>query len=83
MKLTLNGIHRVGRQRCKKLKAFCGLKVLIFSRKHMAYWRVGAAGYTLDPVEAGVYDFADAYAHTMHCGPEKRIEFEILCSVPN
>ena len=80
MKLTLNGINRIGRQRCKKFKAFVGRKVLIFSREHMAYWRAGASGYAPDPVEAGVYDFADAYAHTMHCGPEKRIEFEAVGS---
>lgn len=81
MRLTLKGIHRVGRQRCKKFKAFVGRKVLIFSREHMSYWRPGAAGYTTDPDEAGVYDFAEAYAHTMHCGPEKRIEFETVDTI--
>lgn len=55
-----------------------GKKVRIWSNEHEAYWRADGAGYTADGLEAGVYDFADAFAHTRHCDPEKRISFRLI-----
>lgn len=53
-------------------------KVLIWSGEHNAYWRPGAAGYTTRLSCAGIYDRAEAESLTSHCGPEKRIELEIV-----
>lgn len=53
---------------------------LIWSGEHNAYWRPGAAGYTVRASGAGIYTRTNAEALTSHCGPEKKIEFE---PVPN
>lgn len=50
--------------------------VRIWSAEHGAYWRPGGSGYTGCACRAGLFEFADAYRKTQHCGPEKRIEFE-------
>ena len=55
--------------------AWTGKTVRIYSGEHRAFWRANGAGYTLHPIDAGVYPFADAYDATKHCGPEKEIEF--------
>jgi hypothetical protein len=52
------------------------LPVRIYSAEHHAYWRPGGNGYCSCSCVAGVFDLADAYRRTRHCGPEKRIEFE-------
>ncbi len=75
MKVTLNGIKRRGLTNWKGRENWIGRDVLIWSAEHGAFWRPGAAGYTTKEDEAGVWDFADAYDRTKHCGPEKRIEF--------
>lgn len=49
---------------------------LIWSGEHQAWWRAPANGYTTDILAAGVYPYADAYANTSHCGPEKRIALQ-------
>lgn len=53
---------------------FVGKKVYIISDGW--YWRPDAAGYTSDGLEAGVYDFEDAWRRSSHCGPEKRIVYK-------
>jgi hypothetical protein len=55
-----------------------GRNVLIWSGEHRAWWRGGAAGYTTDRNEAGVYDFNSAFARSSHCGPEKQIIYETV-----
>lgn len=73
--VTLRGINRVGLSDWKRREWWLGKKVFIWSREHSAFWRENARGYTTYTNDAGVYDFADAYEHTKHCGPEKKIEF--------
>lgn len=72
---TLRHIKRVGLTNWKRREWWFGRKVFIWSREHCAFWRENASGYTICATSAGVYDFADAYSHTEHCGPEKKIEF--------
>lgn len=59
------------------LDAFIRHNVLIWSDEHHAYWRPGGNGYTAIRAKAWVLPFEDAYLRTRHCGPEKRIEFEV------
>ena len=47
--------------------------VLIWSGQWGLWWRPNYNGYTGKIEEAGVYDARDALAHTIHCGPEKKI----------
>ncbi len=42
------------------------------------YWRPDSCGYTSDGLEAGKYDFEDAWKCTSHCGPEKRIVYKVV-----
>jgi hypothetical protein len=42
------------------------------------YWRPDGCGYTNDGLEAGLYDFKDAFERTSHCGPEKQIYFQVV-----
>lgn len=52
-------------------------KCLIWSGEHQAYWRPTGQGYTEDIAKAGVYTYGSAWDSTQHCGPEKKISFEI------
>lgn len=56
---------------------FRGQKVLIWSGEHGAYWGPNNCGY-YDRDRAGAYTFEEAYAVTQHCGPEKRIAYELV-----
>lgn len=53
------------------------VEVLIWSGQWSAYWRPNCAGYAAERDEAGRYTFAEAWASTHHCGPEKAIAFEL------
>ena len=53
-------------------------QVMIRSREHNAFWRVGGCGYTKHAWDAGVYSFQDAFDATCHCGKEKGIEFVVV-----
>ena len=50
----------------------------IWSGEHGAYWREGAAGYTTEQKNAGVYSVEEAWGLVRHCGPEKRIELKLV-----
>ena len=60
--------------------------VYIYSKEHGAYWRANGCGYVAPTYttritdEVGVFDFAQAWKLTAHCGPEKAIEFEEIKS---
>lgn len=54
-----------------------GKSVRVYSNEHFMYWRPAAAGYTPDGLEAGVWQFEDAFRMTKHCSPQKQIEFRI------
>jgi len=56
----------------------CDCMVRIYSEEHRRYWRDEGAGYTSSAVHAGIFSFADAWARTSHCGPEKGIIYEVL-----
>lgn len=59
-----------------------GATVLIWSDEHRAWWRPDRCGYTTIRDRAGVYSFDDAWDATHHCGPEKRIVFEVVAAPP-
>lgn len=67
---VLQGLSRHERDTIGK-----GRQVRIWSNEHRAWWGHKAAGYTAEECKAGVYTFAEAWAHTSHCGPEKAIRF--------
>jgi|GEM_PF-4875828 len=50
-------------------------RVWIYSTEHHAYWGPRRSGYYTDGLLAGIYTFADAFASTSHCGPEKGITY--------
>lgn len=52
--------------------------VYIWSEEHRAYWRPDSAGYTTEIESAGLYPFEKAYDTTRHCGPEKKIYYELV-----
>ena len=79
--VTLKGIRRVGLARWKGREWWNGKKVHIWTDEHCGWWRQKAQGYTENLDEAGVYDFADAYKRTKHCGPEKRIIYYVSSRV--
>ncbi len=56
--------------------------VLIWSDQHKAWWRPEASGYTTCREEAGRYWLPDARNRVDHCGPEKRICFEVASPAP-
>lgn len=58
--------------------------VYIFSdeQSHQCYWRGGGNGYTNRICSAGVYTGEAAWKATSHCGPEKYIEYEEVCGLP-
>ena len=73
--MTLNGIERRGLANWKARDRWVGRKVRIWSAEHRAWWRPDRCGYTIHLEADGVYDFAEAWAATVGCGPEKRIEY--------
>ena len=52
-----------------------GKQVWIWSGEHHAWWRENRCGYVDEIRGAGVYDFAEAFRATSHCGPEKKIRY--------
>jgi hypothetical protein len=78
MRRTLNYILRTGGAASPMYRRLRPHAVRIWSGEHTAYWRSEGRGYTLDPVEAGCYSFREAFERTKHCGPEKRIAFELV-----
>lgn len=72
----LTSIKRKGGERT--IAKLAGAKVRIWSDEHCAWWRPNGIGYTGLPDFAGVWVFEDAYLETQHCGPEKKIIFEVL-----
>lgn len=74
-RVTLVGIKRRGLTEWKGREWWSGRKVSIWSAEHAAWWRPEAKGYTDFHDQAWVVDFATAYDHTKHCGPEKRISY--------
>lgn len=56
---------------------FTGQAVRIWSGEHRAWWRPNRQGYTTWFQCAGVYEFEDAWHASAHCGPEKKITYEI------
>lgn len=79
MKLHLNRIKTESPgQFGPKARRFVGKSVHIWSGEHRAYWRPHSAGYTTEVERAGTYDFMDAYYRTRHCGPEKKIVYELM-----
>jgi hypothetical protein len=75
MRVTLNGIRRRGLSNWKAREDWLRRKVSIWSRERTAWWNPDGCGYTLTAEDAGVFDFADAYELTKHCGPEKKIAY--------
>ncbi|MCP4493157.1 MAG: hypothetical protein GY820_38535 [Gammaproteobacteria bacterium] len=57
----------------EKMKRFD--KVMIWSNQWGAWWRQ-SGGYTDDIEQAGVFEIADAWKRSGHCGPEKRITYQ-------
>lgn len=80
MRRTLNHILRTGGRKSPIFQRLCMRTVRIWSGEHGAYWRSDSRGYTLDRFDAGYYVFHDAFNRTRHCGPEKRIAFELVRS---
>jgi hypothetical protein len=72
MRVTLNGLRSID---FKVDARWLKRSVYIWSREHGAYWRQGAAGYTDDRNQAGIFGFEDAFNRTKHCGREKQIEY--------
>jgi hypothetical protein len=75
MRVTLNGIKRRGLANWRAREQWLCRQVWIWSAEHRAWWGSGRCGYFTNLSSAGVYNFAEAYDATKHCGPEKRIEF--------
>lgn len=75
----LNRVRRMNPAAVERYMKHHGLKVVhIYSAEHGAYWRRGNAGYTQDTGEAALYRLAVAFDITCHCGPEKRIYYQLL-----
>lgn len=80
-RVTLNGINRVGLANWKGREWWRTRRVRIWSAEHGAFWSPGGNGYTVFGAQAGDWDFADAYARTKHCGPEKKIAYYAIAAV--
>lgn len=69
----------VGMKRNPGIKEkFKGKKVRIWSGQWRQWWRPGANGYSPLAEEAGIYEFDDAWDKSAHCGPEKKISYQIV-----
>jgi hypothetical protein len=73
--------QKAGVETLERLKRWPGVRknvqenqISIYSREHGAYWREGGFGYT-EGNEKWVLTLDEALSHTLHCGPEKQIEF--------
>lgn len=60
------------------LKRYGQRVVRIYSAEHSSYWRPGGAGYTHNVWHSGLFTLAEAWEKTSHCGPEKRIHYELV-----
>ena len=69
-------MKRKGGERIKAKLA--GAKVRIWTAQWGAWWRPDSSGYTDDIKQAGIYTFEDAWRRSHHCGPEKRIIYEVV-----
>jgi hypothetical protein len=49
--------------------------VRIYSAQWNAFWRNTGQGYTENPNESAIWTCEDAFKNTIHCGPEKKIQF--------
>jgi hypothetical protein len=76
MRRQLAPLQRRGGERGRAKLA--GKRVRIWSDEHRAWWRRDCCGYTVHAEAAGIYAFEDAWQATNHCGPEKRIVFEVV-----
>lgn len=76
----LTSMQRQGGERSKA--KLTGKKVRIWSGEHRAWWRPNGCGYTTFIEASGIYAFEDAYSHTAHCGPEKRIKYVVVPDAP-
>ncbi|HEV7293080.1 MAG TPA: hypothetical protein VGN79_12245 [Devosia sp.] len=76
MRGLLTSMRRKGGERTKA--KFVGRTVRIWSGEWSAWWRPESRGYTDDITQAGIYSFEDAWATSAHCGPEKKIAYEIV-----
>lgn len=65
---------RTARRRPELQAKFEGERVRIWSGEHLLWWR-GGSGYTAEESEAAIFEWADAWARTSHCGDEKRITY--------
>ena len=63
---------------CNPDSLIATVKVYIYSSEWGCYWRHNGCGYTASLSDAGIYDMADAYNRTSHCGPEKRIRYRLV-----
>jgi hypothetical protein len=80
MKRRLTSMQRKGGERTRAKMA--GKLVRIWSGQWSAYWRPPANGYTREIAEAAIYKFEDAWKRSHHCGPEKKIEYHVVATVP-
>jgi len=54
--------------------------VRIWSGEHQAWWGPDGRSYFTEKGSAGIYSMSEAWRHTKHCCPKKKIQFEIVPS---
>lgn len=72
MRIALESLHR----RPALRQYLDGCTCNIYSGEHRAYWGQEYCGYHYLE-NAGSYRFKDAWEHSKHCGPEKKIVYRI------